>query len=134
MDRRPLLILVSSRSLLAILTPARNVGSLPNRIAELVAGRLRRDGIAQELIEAEIDAMSPVVLAPTVDRSIVGFMVDFAFTVPYHLERGSWDDTTLPFVEKKLAGTPCHVRHRRSEVLWPDRKAPELLAARWGAV
>jgi hypothetical protein len=132
-DRRPLLILVSSTSLLSILAPARDVSSLPNRIADLVAARLRRHGVASELIDAEIDAMSPVVIAPTIDRSVVGFMVDFAVTVPYHLERGSWDETTLPFVEAKLARTPCHASHRRSEVLWPDRKAHELLAARWVA-
>jgi hypothetical protein len=132
-DRRPLLILVSSTSLLSILTPARDVGSLPNCIAELVAGRLRRERIAPELVEAEVDAMSPVLLAPTVDRSIVGFMVEFAFVVPYHLGRDSWDETTLPLVEGKLARIPCHASPRRSEVLWPDRKAAELLAARWGA-
>ena len=102
-DRRPLLILVSSTSLLSILAPARDVNGLPNRIAELVGARLRRAGISPELIEAEISAMSPVVLAPTVDRSVVGFMVELAFVVPYHVERGSWDETTLPFVENKLA-------------------------------
>ena len=132
-DRRTLLILVSSTSLLSILTPARGAATLPSRLPELVGARLRRHGVAPELIEAEICAMSPVVIAPTVDRSVVGFMVDFAFTVPYHLNRGSWDDTTLPFVEATLARTPCHAGTRRSEVLWPDRKARELLSERWGA-
>jgi len=130
-DRRPLLILVSSTSLLSILTPARDVSGLPNRLADLVEGRLRRHGVVQELVEAEIRAMSSVMIAPTIDRSVVGFMVDFAFTVPYHLERGSWDETTLPFAEAKLARTPCRAGSRRSEVLWPDRKARELLTARW---
>lgn len=35
-DRKPLLILVSSASLLSILTPARSVRTLPDRLRELV--------------------------------------------------------------------------------------------------
>jgi hypothetical protein len=41
-DRQPLLLLVSSCSLLSILAPARDVRILPNRLATLVASRLRR--------------------------------------------------------------------------------------------
>jgi hypothetical protein len=133
-DRRALLILVSSKSLLSILTPARGAATLPSRLPELVGARLRRHGVAPELIEAEVTAMSPVVVAATVDRSVVGFMVDFAFTIPYHLNRGAWDETTLPFIEASLARTPCHSSRRLSEVIWPDRKARELLTAHWGSI
>ena len=40
--RRPLLLLVSSRSLLPILAPAREVRGLPMRLPGLVASRLKR--------------------------------------------------------------------------------------------
>ena len=31
----------------------------------------------------------------TVDRSVLGIMVDFAKSVPYHLEPGHWDEKRL---------------------------------------
>ncbi len=77
--------------------------------------------------------MSPVLVAPTIDRSVVGIMVDFAKAVPFYVNRGPWDETTLAFVEARLAGTPCHAGRRFDEVVFPDRKAPELLLARWSA-
>ena len=78
--------------------------------------------------------MRPVMVAPTIDRSVVGIMVDFAKSLPFYLERGVWDETTLAFVEARLAETPCHAGRRFEAVVFPDRKAPELLLARWGSV
>ena len=132
-DRRPLLLLLSSRSLLPILMPARDVRALPNRLPELVAARLKRLGVARGLIEAEVDAMSPVRIARTTDRSVLGIMVDFAKGIPFYLEVGGWDETTLPFVEGRLAETPCHAGRRFEDVVFPEKKAPELLWARWHA-
>jgi hypothetical protein len=132
-DRRPLLLLVSSRALLPIVLPARDVSNLPNRLPELVGARLGRLGIAPSIVHAEAQAMRPVVVAATADRSVLGIMVDFAKAVHFHLERGSWDDTTLPFVEALLAETPCYSGRRFEDVVFPNRKAPELLFARWGA-
>ena len=132
-DRRPLLLLVSSASLLPILLPARDVRSLPDRLAECVSGRLRRLGISPTVIAAEVTAMDPVVVGPTLDRSVVGIMVDFAKGVPFYLTAGGWDETSLPFAEARLAETPCHASRRFDEVVFPEQKAPELLLARWGA-
>jgi hypothetical protein len=130
-DRRPLLLLVSSSSLLPILVPARDVVGLPGRLADLVAGRLARLGVEASLIEAELNAMRPVMVVATIDRSVVGIMVDFAKGVPYYLEAGSWDDTALAVVEDKLAKTPCHASKRWEQVVFPDRKAPSVLATKW---
>ena len=130
-DRRPLLLLVSAASLLPLLVPAREVGELPNRIAELVERRLTRLGIASRMIEAEHRAMSRVATGATRDRSILGIMVDFAKAVPYHLEPGYWDDTSLALVEDRLAETPCYAGRSLDQVVFPERKAPELLRARW---
>jgi hypothetical protein len=132
-DRRPLLLLVSSKALLPLLLPARDVRSLPERLPALVASILRRLGVAPAFITAEVAAMTPVVIAPTRDRSVLGVLVDTAKSVPYHLEAGRWDDTTLPFVEARLAETPWHAGKRSSDVVFPSEAAPRLLADRWGA-
>ncbi len=132
-DRRPLLLLVSSRALLPIVVPGRDVSGLPNRLPDVVGARLRRLGVSSFVVRAETQAMVPVVVAATANRSIVGIMVDFAKSVPFHLTPGSWNDTDLPHVEARLAETPCHAGRRFEEVVFPDRKAPELLLARWGA-
>jgi len=132
-DRRPLLLLVSAQGLLPMLLPARNVASLPNQLPDLVSTRLRRLGIAPSVAQAEVAAMRPVMVAPTADRSVVGIMVDFAKSISFHLEPGAWDDNSLAFVEAQLAETPCHAGRRFEDVVFPDRKAPELLLAHWGA-
>jgi hypothetical protein len=69
-DRKPLLILLSSRSLLPIVLPARDIKSLPGRLPQLVAGRLERLGISGSLIDAEVAAIPPVHIAKTTDRSV----------------------------------------------------------------
>jgi hypothetical protein len=106
-DRQPLLLLVSSRSLLSILIPARDARTLPARLPDVVRGRLRRFGVSAPLIEAEARAMTPVTVAKTIDRSVLGVMVNFAKDIPYYLEIDGWDENTLPDVEAKLAETPC---------------------------
>ena len=88
-DRQPLLLLVSSTSLLPMLIPAQNVRGLPARLAALVEARLRRCGLDDRTIAAETLAMASVAVGPTVDRSVLGIMVDFAKAVPYHLEPGA---------------------------------------------
>jgi len=62
---QPLLVLVSSTSLLSVLVPARNVRGLPDRLATLVEARLRRCDVEMRAIEAETDAMAPVRIYPT---------------------------------------------------------------------
>lgn len=131
--RRPLLLLVSARSLLPILLPARNVSTLPQRLPEIVEARLLRLGVAASVAKAERTAMVPVVTAATIDRSVVGIMVDFAKALPFALERATWEESSLAAVEASLGKTPCHATRRFEDVVFPDRKAPELLRARWGA-
>jgi hypothetical protein len=132
-DRRPLLILISSKSLLPTLLPARDVRRLPERLSEIVAKRLERLRIPSHLIKAEVRAMAPVVVAPTEDRSVLGIMVDFAKAVPSYLEPGRWDESTLPFVEARLAETPCRASGREEDVIFPEKAAPAILARRWNS-
>jgi Domain of unknown function (DUF6933) len=128
--RQPLLLLVSSTSLLPVVMPARDVRSLPDCLGVVVASRLRRFGIEPDAIEAELQAMRPVVVAPTVNRSVLGIMVDFAKAIPYY----SGDlrtDEGLVALEDWLAQTPCHAALTGDQVVFPNCKAPEMLRATW---
>jgi hypothetical protein len=130
-DRRPLLLLVSSTSLLPMLLPARDVRRLPTRLGELVAARLTRLGIEAHTIEAEKQAMAPVIIGLTADRSVLGIMTDFARSLPYYLERGQWSESTLPLAEERLSETPCHAARSANRVIFADRTAPAVLHAKW---
>lgn len=132
-DRRPLLLLLSSRSYLAILAPARDVASLPTRLPGLVAARLRRLDADASLIAKEYRAMEPVVVGPTTERRVVGMMVDFAKMIPYYLDVGSWDAASLLEVERKLEDNPCHAGRPMDQTIWPARKTLELLKTSWRA-
>lgn len=129
--RQPLLLMVSSTSLLPILMPARDLRGLPSRLSAVVEARLRRCGIDESVIAAEVGAMSSVVIGPTSDRSVLGIMIDFAKAVPFHLEPGRWDERTLRVVEECLAETPCYAARPDSQVVFPEKKAPEALMAKW---
>lgn len=89
------------------MVPARDVRILPSRLPALVAQRLKRMRVPDPVIAKEVAAMSPVRIAKTIDRSVVGILVDFAFMIPYYLDHDAWDETTLPFVEAKRAQNPC---------------------------
>ena len=129
--RQPLLLLVSSVSLLPIVLPARDVRALPQRLASVVAARLHRLGIERDLIDAEVLAMTPVVTAPTVDRSVLGIMVDFAKAIPYYDEPGNDAANGLAGLEAWLEQTPCHADQREDRVVFPGRKTPEVIRAKW---
>jgi hypothetical protein len=130
--RHRLLLLVSASSLLPIVVPARNVRELPARLGDLVAFRLARMGIPHSLIESERREMMPVRVAPANDRSVIGTLVDFAKGMSYYLD-ASCEDEDLPRLEDRLAETPCHAGKRAESVVFPDRRARELLVARWAA-
>ena len=116
-----------------MLIPARDVRGLPGRLVTLVEARLKRFGIDARMIAAETQAMASVTIGPTVDRSVLGIMVDFAKAVPYHLEPGEWKEGTLQSVEDRLAKTPCHAARSFERVIFPEKKAPEVLRAKWRA-
>lgn len=132
-DRKPLVLLLSSRALLAILLPARDLRSLPSRLGEVVAQRLRRAGMEKQLIDAEVAAMGQVHVSKTSDRAVVGIMVDFAKMIPYHLERGGWDESRLLFVEAKLARAPCFSGRPGDQTVFPEVATRALMAKRWRA-
>ena len=131
--RRPLLLLVPSKSLLAVLAPARDVRRLPLRLADLVAQRLRRLGMPAAVIDAELRAMQPIELAKTVDRSVLGIMVDFGKMLWYDLDPGFSELVGLQQAEELLWDNPCYAGRSHDEVVWPRKMTAELLLARWSA-
>lgn len=131
-DRKPLILLVSSASLLPILTPARDIKKLPMNLPHLVEERLIRLGVPAHLIEPEIAAMSPVGVAQTRDRSVVGMLVGFARDLTYILGAESWDESDLAGADANLANTPCRVTSKLGDVIYPDKAAPALLMQKWG--
>lgn len=130
-DRQPLLLLVSSGSLLATLVPARDVKNLPKRLRDLVAERLQRLQIDTDVLGGELRAMDTVRVGRTIDRSVTGQMVDFAKAVPHYLPVSEWDASTLRMVEDRLGETPCRSSRRFSEVILPHRAAVRLLTEKW---
>ena len=132
-DRQPLLLLVSSTSLLSVITPARDVKGLPRRLAAIVEERLRRIGIDQNTLALEVDATSVVTVAKTVDRSVTGQMVDFAKAIPYYLPQSGWSEGELKAVEDRLAETPCRASGPRQGVIFPGEVAFGLLKSAWSA-
>lgn len=132
-DRRPLLLLVSAKSRLAILAPARDVRSLPDRLPGMIANRLRQIDVDASLIDAEMGAMHTVLVGRTQDRSVTGQMVDFSKAIPYYLPVNGWDTSTLRKTEERLGETPCRVNRRFEEVIFPQQTALRLLEEQWSA-
>ena len=132
-DRRPLLLLVSSKSLLSILAPARDVKSLPGCLAGIIGDRLRRLDVGSDVVASEVEASRFVRVGKTLDRSVTGQLVDFAKSIPYHLPVQGWDATTLRIAEEQLAETPCRASRRFSEVIFPRDMAIRLLQTTWPA-
>lgn len=130
-NRQPLLLFVSSKSLLPMLEPARNVKTVPERFPSLVAARLRRLNVDPDLVDFELIAMNMVRVARTRDRSVLGTMVDFAHALSYYLPVTGWDDRDLRLAEGQLARTPCRAGRAAHLVIFPDRDTPRLLEERW---
>ena len=131
--RQPLLLLVSSTSLLSVVTPARDVKGLPRRLAAIVEERLRRIGIDGNALASEVDATSVVTVGKTVDRSVTGQMVDFAKAIPYYLPESGWSEGELKAVEDRLAETPCRAGGPSQGVIFPREMAFGLLESTWFA-
>lgn len=130
-DRKPLLLLVSSTSLLPVLLHARDVRSLSARLGAIVEARLVRLGIESSVIEAERRAMQPVRIAPTASRSVLGTVVDFAFLTSNYRDPGEWTDDALAIVADRLAETPCRVTGPSDRTIFPRERAPKLLREKW---
>jgi hypothetical protein len=89
-------------------------------LTEIVAARLRRLGIDDALVAAEIAAMSVVAVGKTADRSVTGQMVDFAKHLTYYLPENGWSESDLQAAEGKLAQMPCRASGPFDKVIFPQ--------------
>jgi hypothetical protein len=131
--RQPLLLLVSSKSRLSLLAPARDLKTLPLRLAEMVGERLRRLGVHAHIVASEVAATASVSVGKTLDRSVIGQLVDFAKALAYYLPVDGWDEAMLRATEERLAETPCRASRPFSEVIFPRQTAIQLLEITWPA-
>lgn len=130
-DRRPLLTIISERCYLPLVVPARDIRSLPDRLPDLVAERLRRVDLPERQRLAEVAAMSPVSVGPTVSRSVTGILVDFVHCLPSYLPTTGWDAAHLRYAEDRLGEMPCHAGRPGDGAVFPNRDAAILIARRW---
>lgn len=132
--RRPLLLMVSSASLLPIVLPAQGVRALPERLCQIVGDRLQRLGVAERIARLELERMERVVVGKTRDRAVLGIMVDFAKALPHYIQHtGALNTRDLGSVEAKLETTPCYVSQSFENVVFPRDRAIKLLDSRWSA-
>ena len=125
--RAPVLLLVSSASLLPILAPAREIATFPSRFPAILGERLARLGVPDHLIGAETATLDPVRIGRTRDRATVGILVEFTRMIPCHTD--SSGGNSLDEIESWLAHVPCRADHR--ECIWPDKAARQLLEEHW---
>ena len=121
--RQRLLLCTSTRSLLTVLTPARDLRSVGDRLCGAVSDLLFSLGAPLEHVNAEIQEMQSHVFASSNDRTVVGSMTDMARMADAYLQDGSSPDH-LVVVGMKLARAPCGPLKYAS----PQRVALDLLA------
>jgi hypothetical protein len=98
-------LLVSERSLLPILTTARDLDNLVPRFMKQLADVLAALGIRRGLIDRELSRMEPLYFGRTNSRSVLGTMNDFVVNFKYALSIGR-DYSPLDW-SLRLAITPC---------------------------
>src|SRR5512138_2176547 len=118
LGRKPFVIAVSGKSLLAVLVPAQEVAALPERFPGIVRDRLLRLGATDSEAALEAERMHPVVAAPTDSRSIVGALNIFARDIrdlaPY---RPEWEPAEWEAFLEKMISSPLGMRHPREAAM-----------------
>ena len=114
LGRQPLIIFVSSKTLLPVILPARNMRAVADQLRIGLGGHLQRLGVPRQAIERELFEMAQHAFAPTNSRSVLGTMNDFVgslqFVAKYYPER-PW---TAESLEDELVETPCRPTGYRS--------------------
>lgn len=126
--RRPHVIVVNARSRVPIITPLAPAKGLAERLPEVIADALLALGVGKEVVDAEREHMREVRLGPTLDRSVVGSMNDFAFLADHRRDdAGGLDDFDLGELSKRLAHVPCGPLYKSHT--FPDVELHAFLAS-----
>ena len=114
---KQLILCVSERTLLPLLFEATGTSPIDARIREALTKMMRSLAVSDDKIEAELLAMTDMVVSTTASRTILGSMNDFIQMF------SSFPPEMLPFeVARDLAKSPCSPIGMNS----PDRATIEL--------
>lgn len=113
-------LLVSERTLLPVVVPARETRTLAARFPPALAEVLAQLKVPSAVIDREVRAMAEPRIGKTASRQVLGSMNEFVRLMPYR-----WPPGSLTAVALELAETPCGPIGMRS----PDGLTRELLAA-----
>ena len=103
--RARLVLLVSDRSLLSVLVPARDWSNVIRRFREALSELLSLLGVSKTHLAAELREMEQVRFARTASRSVLGSMIDLAYQTRWML--GARPGMTLGDVALELSRVPC---------------------------
>lgn len=120
---RHLLLCVSERTLLPVLVPARDLGTLALRLRQGLNEVLAALGIPPPVITAELLQMAAYAFGPTASRQVLGSMNDFAKMMAWRHEADQ--DFDLLDMALRLAESPCSPLGYTS----PDRVTQQVF---WG--
>lgn len=102
-QRQHVLLVVSEKTLLPLLIPAKDLASFPKRLPHALGEMLRRLGVSGSKIEPELAQMTSWSFAKTASRQVLGSMTDFANMLEAFMDDGA------PLVKQalRLARSPC---------------------------
>lgn len=103
-NRQPLVLAVSSKSLLPTLFPARGLSSFASNFRAAVERALSAVGAPAAAVAYELQEMQDITYAPTASRSVTGCLVDLGFHAQAHLEEEP--NAPLVTVSRRLAEIP----------------------------
>lgn len=104
-------LLVNTQTLLPVLVPLAPTATLLQRIPACVADALRSQGIDEQLVANEMASMSPVRIAPTNDRQMLGVMNELTFQAQHARARGDEDLRSLSAALATVILGPLARRH-----------------------
>ena len=104
--RQRLLLGTSSKSLLTVLVPARDLPTVTERIRSAVGDLLFALGTPLAAINRELAEMQDSVFSASNDRRVLGSMTDMAYMAEGYLQDGS-SPGHFVVVGMKLAECPC---------------------------
>ncbi len=120
-ERQPLVLAVSEKSLLPLLIHARKLDQLPGRLMRTLVERLQRMGLPETVMRQEITRMDPFSYGKTASRSVLGTMNEFTFMLK--CTSSNYPDLNLVDMMDWLSNTLCSPLGLQ----YPAEKAEELL-------
>jgi hypothetical protein len=123
-NRSPLVLAISERSLLSVILPGAPFNSLTTRFPQALAHLLHALNVPGDQVAVEVASMSPLAVAATGSRQLLGCLTQYAFELSVHFE----DAPQASLMDRQLWLSENISSTIRYSV--PHELARELLAAR----